>query len=142
MADWTDIANTQVDPGSPVDTALMTALRDNPTAIADGAVGAPRTGLTLINTTVITGSPTVVDFTAFDATLYASYIFMLEDVKIPTSRADLWLRASSDGGVTFDNGVSDYSIFGPSAGDGTDIPAAQVIMVSGAEDDYGVLGKV
>lgn len=38
---WTDITNEQVDPGSPVDTALMTAIRDNITAIAEGAAGAP-----------------------------------------------------------------------------------------------------
>lgn len=39
---WTDIANADVAVGSPLDTALMTALRDNPIATAEGAPGAPR----------------------------------------------------------------------------------------------------
>lgn len=36
------INNTQVDPDSPVTADLMTALRDNPIAIANGDAGAPR----------------------------------------------------------------------------------------------------
>lgn len=36
------INNTQVDPDSPVTAELMTALRDNPLAIAAGEAGAPR----------------------------------------------------------------------------------------------------
>lgn len=39
---WTTIPNTDVDPDSPVTTSLMTALRDNPQAIAEGAASAPR----------------------------------------------------------------------------------------------------
>jgi hypothetical protein len=36
MANWTDILNSEVAAGAPISTALMTALRDNPTAIAEG----------------------------------------------------------------------------------------------------------
>lgn len=42
MVAWTTIPNTDVDPDSPVTTSLMTALRDNPQAIAEGAASAPR----------------------------------------------------------------------------------------------------
>lgn len=42
MADWTTIADSQVDPKAPVTSELMAALRDNPIAIAEGATGAPR----------------------------------------------------------------------------------------------------
>ena len=42
MATWTDIANSQVQPYAPVTSELMTALRDNPQALAEGASGAPR----------------------------------------------------------------------------------------------------
>jgi hypothetical protein len=42
MADWTDILNSEVDTDSPITEALMTALRDNPVAIAEGASGAPQ----------------------------------------------------------------------------------------------------
>lgn len=39
---WTDVADNELDTDSPVTTALMTALRDNPVAIARGDSGAPR----------------------------------------------------------------------------------------------------
>ena len=42
MADWRFPADTAVDPDAPVTSDLMYALRDNPVAIAEGAVGAPR----------------------------------------------------------------------------------------------------
>jgi hypothetical protein len=42
MADWTTISNSEVDGDSPITESLMTALRDNPQAIAEGATGAPR----------------------------------------------------------------------------------------------------
>ena len=41
MATWTDIPNGDVDPGSPLSTALMTALRDNVVALAEQAAGSP-----------------------------------------------------------------------------------------------------
>ena len=41
MADWKTIPDTDVDPDAPVTSELMYALRDNPVAIAEGAVGAP-----------------------------------------------------------------------------------------------------
>lgn len=42
MADWTEITNAQVAAGAPVETSLMTALRDNVTGIAQRASGAPK----------------------------------------------------------------------------------------------------
>lgn len=42
MTDWTTITDSQVDPKAPVTSELMTALRDNPSALAEGATGAPR----------------------------------------------------------------------------------------------------
>lgn len=42
MADWTTITDSQVDPKAPVTSELMTALRDNPVAIAEGATNAPK----------------------------------------------------------------------------------------------------
>ena len=38
---WVTIADSDIDPDSPITTSLMTALRDNPIAIADGSAGAP-----------------------------------------------------------------------------------------------------
>lgn len=42
MADWTNITDSQVDPDAPLTSELAYAWRDNPVAIAEGAVGAPR----------------------------------------------------------------------------------------------------
>jgi len=42
MADWTALSNTAVGVGGLPSGATITALRDNPIAIAEGAVGAPR----------------------------------------------------------------------------------------------------
>lgn len=42
MTSWTEIANSLVDQDSPVTQTLLTALRDNPTAIAEGATAAPK----------------------------------------------------------------------------------------------------
>lgn len=38
---WDDITNPEVAAGAPISTALVTALRDNPIAIAEGATGSP-----------------------------------------------------------------------------------------------------
>lgn len=38
---WTTIPDDQIDQDSPITQPLMTALRDNPIAIADGLPGAP-----------------------------------------------------------------------------------------------------
>lgn len=42
MTTYTAIANTDIDQDSPVTQPLMTAMRDNPIAIAEGASGAPK----------------------------------------------------------------------------------------------------
>ena len=42
MTNYTPIANGSVDAGSPVDESLVTALRDNPIALSEGATNAPR----------------------------------------------------------------------------------------------------
>jgi hypothetical protein len=41
MADWVNIADTQLDPDAPLTSQLAYAWRDNPIAIAEGATGAP-----------------------------------------------------------------------------------------------------
>jgi len=48
MTTWTTIANTAVAAGGRPRGSLMTALRDNPVAIAEGAAGAPRVAFAAI----------------------------------------------------------------------------------------------
>jgi len=42
MADWTNIADANVDPDAPLLASVVRALRDNPAAIAQGAAGATK----------------------------------------------------------------------------------------------------
>lgn len=42
MTSYTTISNAEIDQDSPATQPLFTSLRDNPIAIAEGAVGAPR----------------------------------------------------------------------------------------------------
>ena len=42
MTTYAGIPNSDIDPESPVTTSLVTALRDNPVAITEGASGAPK----------------------------------------------------------------------------------------------------
>lgn len=42
MADYTTITDAQVDPEAPITSELMSALRDNPIAIAEAAASAPK----------------------------------------------------------------------------------------------------
>ena len=42
MANWQTIPDASVNPGAPVTTSLMRAMRDNPLAIIEGAAGAPK----------------------------------------------------------------------------------------------------
>lgn len=51
---WVNIPNSDIDQDSPVTVALMTALRDNPEAIADGDSGAPRIRDSALSTAVTT----------------------------------------------------------------------------------------
>jgi hypothetical protein len=71
MTTYTTITDGQVDQDSPISQALVTALRNNPLAIAEGATGAPRivagalsTATNSVSVTVgSSGSPTYEDIT-------------------------------------------------------------------------------
>lgn len=52
MTTYTTISNNAVDQDSPVTQTLMTALRDNPIAITEGASGAPRIADDALGSTV------------------------------------------------------------------------------------------
>lgn len=54
MATYNSIPHSDIDGGSPIKTELMTWLRDNPTAIAEGATGAPRFQTDSFGSSVVT----------------------------------------------------------------------------------------
>ncbi len=49
------------------------------------------------------------DFTAFDATKYDAYLFVLANVIPATDNVSLYVRTSTDGGSGYDSGASDYA---------------------------------
>ncbi len=66
MTTYTAITNSQIDRDSPITEPLMTLLRDNPIAIAEGAVGAPRIlspALDLTQTGIVSTTDNGVTFT-------------------------------------------------------------------------------
>lgn len=96
MATYNTISNTQVDPESPVTSELMTALRDNPIAIAEGASGAPRIAWNMQAGTVGTSSLT---FTGLDE--FAGFVAFLNGTNTSGSAQNLNVALSDDGGSTF-----------------------------------------
>jgi hypothetical protein len=50
MADWTTIPDSSIEPGKPIRSIDGLALRDNPVAIAEGAVGAPKIAAAALKT--------------------------------------------------------------------------------------------
>lgn len=64
MATYRAIASTEVDADSPVTETLMTALADNPTAIAEGASGAPKIAVSVA--TASAGAASTLTITGLD----------------------------------------------------------------------------
>jgi hypothetical protein len=104
-------------------------------------------GMELITRTVLSGSPTTVDFTGFDNTVYDHYIIMLSNVTPTGDNVQLRLRLSDDGGATYEADASDYrTSINSFTGDAYDNlsesyhPLAS--HVGGASTENGVCGSV
>lgn len=93
---------TQPDAEAGTGTAVMTAER-TAQAIAAQAGG----GLEFI-LSADADDDTSLDFTAFDATKYGSYLFVLSNVLPATDNEILSVVTSSDGGATWDEASGDY----------------------------------
>jgi hypothetical protein len=51
---YTEITNTEIEPGKPLTTSLVTRIRDNPIAIANGDTGAPKVQTAAIQDNAVT----------------------------------------------------------------------------------------
>jgi len=111
MTTYVTIPDTDVDQDSPVTVALMTALRDNPIAIADGG-GGPILGLTMLSTSgEITGSPATVEFTGFrDDARYDAYLFEYLYINLNLDGISMAMRTSTNGGSSYDSTTGDYGV--------------------------------
>lgn len=105
MTAYSAIADSDIDPESPITTGLMTKLRDNPIAIAEGSSGAPTVDNAIganwpaIATATASGSATI-EFSGLDGS-YDRYILEIYAIEPATSGTDLLLQFSDDGGSTW-----------------------------------------
>ena len=114
MATYRSIAASETDADSPVTATLMEALAENPTAIAEGASGAPRvspkaTGYTAFSGSAI-GTVTLSNVSAYDgAAIEVKYI------NTAAGTAGMTISVSDDG-VTFGSTVTIANIGGTAHG--------------------------
>lgn len=113
MADYTDLPDTAVGIGGIPSGTTVTALRDNPIAIAEGAVGAPRIASAAIDVPITfygAGSNTV-DFTFFSNLSLGDYAllrydFVAEETANDVSASNIQVRMSNNGGSTWSSFVN------------------------------------
>lgn len=123
MPAYIPIADTEVDPESPLTTSLATRWRDNPLAIAEGDAAAPRVqhaGLAedagdwvLLGYASVVAPATAasVDFlSVMDSTKYSCYKVTIADARSSNNASSfLCMRFSSDNGVTWLSANASYS---------------------------------
>ena len=134
MTTYRTIASTETDADSPVTVQLMTALSDNPTAIAEGASGAPRV------------KPQALDIRnaqATDSTLTATNLADLSYVMITgfiaknhngdgSTGMNVSYALSTDGGSNWGSSVGILSHKVTSIDGTTRLPVSYVVDVSGS----------
>lgn len=117
MADWTNVLDSAQDPDAPITSEWGYAMRDNPIAIAEGAVGAPRIQSDAFQITAgsITG---VLAFPPYSAFLTATqesekYVFTTRGTArfyIPTTTGttqySIIRNGSTIGTITDNNGLN------------------------------------
>lgn len=85
MTSYIAIANSEVDPNSPITADLLTKLRDNPIAIGEGAVGAPRIVAAGLNSSISSLSGSVGGSSSLQVTLGSYSFFPAVDSAAATS---------------------------------------------------------
>lgn len=106
MSIYVDIPNTDIDQDSPLTVALMSSVRDNPIFVR-------------LASTTISGDA-MVEFTAFNSSLFENYLFYLNNIVPVTDSVGLHLRTSADSGSSYDSGASDYTWNGINGASGAD----------------------
>lgn len=134
MATWTDIQNAAVAAGASITTALMTALRDNANAIAEGDDTAPRVAIkalervSIFRGTATGGSDTVfINETGLGDVGILEY-HMVAEQDSDTSPSTIELRLSDDNGSTWS---SWFNISGSILGNRGGVCKGYVDLVTG-----------
>lgn len=120
MADWTTLADSQLDPDAPLTSELAYAWRDNPIAIAEGAAGAPKvvgqalSGVYLATLSTTTTSPIGVvgvdRARQFSIQSYSAY------AGFTGANRNIQARYTSDNGVSWGAWQGVFSVIPPGGG--------------------------
>ncbi|HEV8035852.1 hypothetical protein [Yoonia sp.] len=110
MADWTTLSNGAVGVGGLPSGTTVTALRDNPIAIAEGAAGAPRVqgiGSALTRVATYTATATVSEIEFIDLPVSRQWIFGWKNLTLGSGDANFTaqLQFSSDNGTSYSSGI-------------------------------------
>lgn len=115
MTTYTAITNAQIDQDSPITQPLITALRDNPVALAEGAAGAPRVqkeALGGLCVGAVTGSSGGVSIIDLDGVLELT---LIGDIKLESLSATVpifQVQFSNNNGSTFGTAQTVFSGLG------------------------------
>ena len=102
MADWTPLPNQAVGVGGLPSGTTVTALRDNPIAIAEGAAGAPRIVGDALNLRIAEVDPAGMESVVFTDLEPADWALEFYTIQPDTTASRiLFLDFSVDNGVTF-----------------------------------------
>lgn len=116
------------------------------------------TGTPVLLATKTASASATLDFTEFANTVYSRYLFVLENVKPATDQVYGQMRFSTNAGVAYDAGASDYewSVNGWSATDGniqqgnvgatslglTKVAAVADTSIGNAAAEFGITGEI
>lgn len=119
MADWTNIVDSALDPDAPVTSELAYAWRDNPIAIAEGAVGAPRVTAQGIKSIAVSQGATDTTPVVFLGLGGLEWFNLAYSVTLtgPSSTSQFQISTSNNGGSTWSGWIN---LETRAAGPGTD----------------------
>lgn len=127
------IPDTEIDPDSPVTVTLMSALRDNLIAVAEGDPGAPEVNARAQTSRTVYGTGNTVTFSSLDG-----FGGMWADIHYENNVAgtvNFTLQFSTDSGSNFSTAQSIFSVPASSVGNGR-------MYVNFADGGYSVITSV
>jgi hypothetical protein len=138
MTDWTDLDLDGLLPGEPLTSEKVLAFYQNTIALAERAADAPKVlgaDYALLSRTVISGSPTVIDF-VYDPAEYDAIHFVFGNVRMGNDLRNLVMRTSSNSGASFDAGGSDYAYTGSFSSTGAGAIFIASLGLAGSEAGF------
>lgn len=138
MTTYTDTSTLNTDPNDPVSSVLLTALKDNPVAVAEGASGAPKIAAAAMGILLFADSDTVTQpdqttqTAGADVTRVDNIVIMARGTASSSGGSDVTgtyeYRLSDDGGSTWGSWqtVLTISTSGPSTEENSDFSLVDV----------------